>query len=95
MIPIFFFNCKNYKFFIKLNEDIIFYLKLQNFIIKILRKKCNLVIDVGFNKGQSIRFFKKINSNARIIGFEPDRKLFSKLKKSFKNCKLYNLLFRC
>ena len=80
-------------FFIKLNEDIIFYPKLQKFYNKnFYKKKLNLVIDVGSNKGQSIRFFKKINSNVRIIGFEPDRKLFSKLKKkSFKNCKLYNL----
>ena len=51
-------------------------------------------IDVGVNRGQSIKLIKKINNKVNIIGFEPNPKLFSYLKKKYsknRNIKLYNL----
>ncbi len=50
--------------------------------------------DVGVNRGQSIKLIKKINNKVNIIGFEPNPKLFSYLKKKYsknRNIKLYNL----
>lgn len=65
---------------IDINEKLIFYPKLKHFYIKIFNNEKNInIIDVGSNKGQSIDFFLKINKNATIFGFEPNKKLYSKL----------------
>ncbi|MBU79337.1 MAG: hypothetical protein CMD29_04340 [Flavobacteriales bacterium] len=80
-------------FFIKLNENLIFYRKLKSFYIKLFEKEeLKTVVDVGVNKGQSIQFFKKINKGVKIIGFEPNKRLFKHIKKrKYKNCDIYNL----
>lgn len=80
-------------FLINLNENLIFYPKLKKAYLKLFDKeKLKMVIDVGVNKGQSIQFFKKLNDEVRVIGFEPNKKLFKKIqKKKIKNCDLLNL----
>jgi FkbM family methyltransferase len=46
-----------------------------------------LIFDVGANKGQSIRRFKKIFANPIIHAFEPNEEEFAKLQDEFKNDK--------
>jgi len=70
---------------IDINEKIIFYPQLRKFYLSHLKKDSISVIDVGTNKGQSIDFFRKINSRARLFGFEPNKKLFSQLKIKYGN----------
>lgn len=76
-------------FFIKkiidLNEKFYFENKIQKFYKK--NSTCNLVIDVGANKGQSIDLFLKINPNAIIHAFEPNDDLFDLLTQKYKNNK--------
>lgn len=70
--------------FLDLLEALFFYNKLKNFYISILGGKKNItVLDVGSNKGQSIEFFKGVDKNARIYGFEPNSELFNKLMKKY------------
>ncbi len=40
------------------------------------------IIDCGANFGLSILYFKKLYPNAKIIAFEPDKKIFETLKKN-------------
>lgn len=70
---------------IDLNEKFFF----ENKILKFYKKNssCNLIIDVGANKGQSIDLFLKINPNAIIHAFEPNNDLFELLTKKYKNNK--------
>ncbi|WP_121357537.1 FkbM family methyltransferase [Flavisolibacter nicotianae] len=54
-----------------------------------------LIIDCGANIGMSILYFKKLYPKARIIAFEPDKKIFSTLEKNveargFRNVTLVN-----
>lgn len=58
-------------------------------------KKNPLIIDCGANVGMSVVYFKKLFPNARIIAFEPDKKIFDYLKYNvesfeFKNVQLIN-----
>ena len=65
---------------INLNEEIFFYPKLKKIYNSINKnKKLKLLVDVGVNRGQSIRFFKKINRDIEIFGFEPNIRLFNNL----------------
>jgi FkbM family methyltransferase len=41
-----------------------------------------LILDCGSNYGTSIAYFKEIYPNAKVIGFEPDPKIFSILKEN-------------
>ncbi|PWH11091.1 hypothetical protein DEJ39_02015 [Bacteroidetes bacterium SCGC AAA795-G10] len=79
---------------LSINESIFFYPKLKVAYRKIFNSK-NLyfAIDVGVNIGQSIFFFKKINPSVSIIGFEPNKTLYSLLikNKNLKNCQFFNL----
>ncbi len=43
------------------------------------------VVDVGANKGQSIDFFKSINTNCTVFAFEPNKELFKLLQGKYKN----------
>lgn len=78
---------------VHLNEGIFFYPKLKRFYKENLQREKISILDVGANKGQSIDFFLKINSNAEIDAFEPNKKLFVYLQnkyKGLKNIKLHN-----
>ena len=49
-------------------------------------------IQVGAHIGQEVKIFKKLNSEAKIYLFEPQKELFQKLKMQYKNDK-YTTLF--
>ena len=72
---------------INILDKCIFYPKLKAFYSQALERERNpvgmTILDVGSNKGQSIRFFLKLDSHARIFGFEPNVTLFNKLKGKF------------
>ncbi len=78
---------------INLNENLIFNKRLKKVYLNLLKgEEFKTIIDVGVNKGQSIQFFKKLNKSVKIIGFEPNKKLYESLKKrKYKYCDLYNL----
>jgi FkbM family methyltransferase len=69
---------------IDINESLFFYPKLKSFYKKRLESK-SIVIDVGVNKGQSIEFFRSIDSNCVIHGFEPNPFLFKTLAAKYSN----------
>jgi FkbM family methyltransferase len=78
---------------VHINEAIFFYPKLRKFYKENLKDSKLNILDVGANKGQSIDFFLKINSNAQIDAFEPNKKLFVRLQKKYlqsKNIILHN-----
>ena len=63
-----------------------------NFLLK--DKKKHIYFDVGGHMGQSIRRFKKINSQSSIHSFEPTPELYKKLVQNFntdKSIKINNL----
>jgi len=70
---------------IDLNEKFFFENKIFNFYKK--NSLCDIIIDVGANKGQSIDLFLNINPNAIIYAFEPNNDLFELLTKKYKNNK--------
>jgi len=78
---------------IQINENLVFYRKLKKAYLNLLKGEgLKTVVDVGVNKGQSIIFFKKLNKSVKIIGFEPNKKLYENLKKrKYQKCDLYNL----
>lgn len=73
------------KFLLELNERIFFYPKLAAYYKSEIKKNDPVIIDVGSNRGQSISFFRKYFSQARVYGFEPNNKLFEYLKRKFSN----------
>ncbi len=78
---------------VHINEGIFFYPKLKRFYTENLKKDNISILDVGANKGQSIDFFLKVNSNAGFDAFEPNKKLFDYLQNKYKqlsNIKLHN-----
>ena len=79
-------------FLISINENLIFYKRLKRVYLQLLKKdQLKVVIDVGVNKGQTIQFLKRINNKVKIIGFEPNKKLYDHIKKKqYKNCDIYN-----
>jgi FkbM family methyltransferase len=66
----------------------IFIKQILNFETK---NKQPYIIDCGSNVGISILYFKKTYPNAEIIGFEPDKNIFSTLKENIANSKLSNI----
>lgn len=79
---------------IHINELIFFYPSLKKQYKNLLPKNNLNIIDIGSNKGQSIDFFLKLNSDAIIHGFEPNKKLFNYLRRRYesnKKIRLYNL----
>ena len=67
-------------------ENIFFYPKLAKFYKQYKKsEKLKIILDIGSNRGQSIDFFKKIFSDAKIIGFEPNKELFNFLEKKYFN----------
>ncbi len=79
-------------FFIQFNENIFFYPKLKKTYKKLIKNPLPIFIDVGANKGQSIDFFLGLNNKAKIIAFEPNKKLYNYLKlKKYDNIIIENL----
>ena len=73
---------------------ITFYPKLKSFYKPFLGEGSPLILDVGCNRGQSIDLFLSINKNARIIAFEPNKRLYEALVSKYsdnKNIKIHNL----
>lgn len=70
---------------IEINENIIFYPRLKRFYKKVFKDSTPFILDIGSNKGQSIDFFLNINKNCKIIGFEPNPKLYNFLITKYKN----------
>ena len=68
---------------VELNEKLIFNRRLISFYKEKFGENLNCVIDVGANVGQSIDIFLKLNSEVEIFAFEPNPKLFQKLKKKY------------
>jgi FkbM family methyltransferase len=64
---------------IQINESLIFYPRLAAYYKRVITIKNPVILDVGANKGQSIRFFLKLFPGATIIAFEPNYKLYKKL----------------
>ncbi len=61
---------------------------------KIIKNNKPIIFDIGANKGQSIERFLKVNNNAVIHSFEPNKDEFDLLKKKYnnnKNIKLNNI----
>lgn len=69
---------------VHINEGIFFYPKLKRFYTENLKKENIRILDVGANKGQSIDFFLKVNPNAEVDAFEPNKKLFVYLQNKYK-----------
>lgn len=86
------YRIKIIRFLIEINEFLFFYPKIRKFYRQLNKEgNFNLIFDVGTNKGQTIRVLKKINSNVRIFGFEPNRLHYKKLLHSkIKNLFMYN-----
>lgn len=72
---------------IELNEKLVFNRKLIKSYKDVFTNGPNLVLDVGSNTGQSIDLFLKLNSACVVHGFEPNPKLFDKLKSKYRNKK--------
>ncbi|WP_353169821.1 FkbM family methyltransferase [Flavobacterium sp.] len=70
---------------IHINEAIFFYPKLKKFYKENLKSQEINILDIGANKGQSIDFFLKVNFNAKINAFEPNKKLFRYLENKYKS----------
>ena len=66
-------------------------------LINLINKKSPVVIDIGGNKGESIKNFLKYNKNVKIFCFEPKKKSFETIKNKFnsKNIKIFNLGIGC
>ncbi len=61
---------------------------IHKFIVnKILELEDPIIFDVGANDGESIKRFRKIFPNLKIYSFEPDDKIFERLKKKYSNIK--------
>lgn len=61
-------------------------------IIKLFSKKRIRILDIGGSYGESIKAFRKINRNVRIISFEPKKNSYFNLKKNFTNYKNIKIL---
>tara|TARA_B100000989_G_scaffold85925_2_gene61682 strand:+ start:7161 stop:7961 length:801 start_codon:yes stop_codon:yes gene_type:complete len=77
-------NILSYKFLIHSGE--------HYKIIKLFSKKRIRILDIGGSYGESIKAFRKINRNVRIISFEPKKNSYFNLKKNFTNYKNIKIL---
>jgi len=76
-------------------EKLFFEPKLQKELQKLMNGQRELlIIDVGANRGQSIRLFNKLFLSPLIYAFEPSEEVFSKLERNcrgLQNVRLYRL----
>ena len=53
--------------------------------------KAPIIVDIGAHLGESIKAFKKYSPKSKIISFEPNKKLFNRIKKfNDENTKIFN-----
>ena len=80
------------RFLIEINESIFFYNRLKKVFKEIFKNSpLRIVIDVGVNRGQTIRFLNQLNEDIEIIGFEPNKSLFEKVREmKLRNVSLHN-----
>jgi len=86
---------KSNKFLLLISEKILSFLSVNFEKEYILAQNYTnpKIIDVGGHCGESIKGFLKFNKNSKIYSFEPNKKLFLKIKKKFKqnkNIKVFN-----
>jgi FkbM family methyltransferase len=67
-------------------EELFFYPMLRKQFKNTLNND-SLILDVGANNGQSIDFFRTIAPKCKIVSFEPNPDLFTKLLDKYKNDK--------
>ena len=69
------------RFLIEINESIFFYKRLKKVFKEIFKNSpLRKVIDVGVNRGQTIKFLHQFSEEIEIIGFEPSTKCINILK---------------
>ena len=54
-------------------------------LISLFKKKNPVIIDIGGNRGESIKNFLKFKKDAKIYSFEPKKNSFNYIKKKYKN----------
>lgn len=61
-------------------------------LVNLIKKKFPIIVDIGGNRGESIKNFLRYNKNIKIFCFEPKKKSFNYIKKKFKkkNIKIFN-----
>lgn len=59
-------------------------------LVNSLKKKFPIIVDIGGNRGESIKNFLKYNENIKIFSFEPKKKSFDYIKKKYKKKKCKN-----
>ncbi len=74
-----------------LNELVKTEIEPELFLIEKFIDKQSIVFDIGSNIGAYLYAFEKITKPSNIFGFEPNQKLFFKLKKMFQNVTLTNI----
>jgi len=83
-------------------ERVFFYPKLssgyKDLNLSVKSGEGMIIFDVGANKGQSLRFFKKLYPQAKIYGFEPSVNTFKSLesfiaKKKFEGVSIFSIAF--
>ena len=53
-------------------------------LINLIKKKFPIVVDIGGNRGESIKNFLRYKENIKICCFEPKKKVLTILKKNIK-----------
>jgi FkbM family methyltransferase len=61
-------------------------------LINLIKKKFPIIVDIGGNRGESIKNFLRNKKNIKIFCFEPKKKSFHYIKKKYKkkNIKIFN-----
>ena len=61
-------------------------------LINLIKKKDPVIVDIGGNRGESIKNFLKYRKDAKIFSFEPKKNSFNHIKKKYKekNIKIFN-----
>ena len=67
------------------------YREFDQILKKILKKKKNIIFDIGANKGQSLYRYRKLFNNAYFYSFEPSLEAFKVLKSKYGNLSNINL----
>lgn len=76
---------------VNFNEVIFFYPRLKKYYLKQKLGESITIIDVGANKGQSIKFFLSLYPKATIYSFEPNPTLYQGLVSKYENNPRYNV----
>ena len=83
---------------LEINENLFFHPRLMKAYRTSIQSSYDdvapVVLDVGSNKGQSIRFFTKLLPNSKIFGFEPNIDLYNTLALKYSESSTVKL-FNC